>query len=148
MLLWNLKQQIDFNFNFRTLPLPCPQSIKLCLPSGHFTDPIDFHLRMFVEHEEKLVFDQITEHICPDAPHPLALLLPEVPDLEAPGGGGQEGPGVPQHREPADGPGNGQHPEALTTQQTPEAQAPRRDGLTGRHREAQHLVILWKIKHM
>ena len=139
-MLRNLKQQIDFNFNFRTL-LPCPQSIRVCLPSGDFRNPIDLHLRMFVEHKEKLVFDLITEHICPDAAHPLAL-PPQVPDLEAPGGGGQEGPGVPQHREAADGPGNGQDPDTLTTQQAPEGQAPRGDGLTGRHGEAQHLVTL------
>ena len=142
-MLRNLKQQIDFNFNFRTL-LPCPQSIRVCLPSGDFRNPIDLHLRMFVEHKEKLIFDLITEHICPDAAHPLAL-PPQVPDLEAPGGGGQEGPGVPQHREAADGPGNGQDPETLTTQQAPEGQAPRWDRLAGRHWQAQHLVILWKM---
>lgn len=101
--------------------LPRPQSIRACLPPGDLRHPVDLQLRVFVEHEEKLIFDEITEHIRSDASHQPAL-LPQVPDLEAPGGGGEEGPGMPEHREAADGPRNGQLPETLTTHQTPEGE--------------------------
>ena len=105
----------DFDFNFRTLPFPCPDNIRVCLPVGDFTDPVDLHLRMFVENEEKLIFDQITENICPNAPHSRLLLLPQVPDLQAPGGRGKEGEGIFEQREATDGAGNGQFLETLTT---------------------------------
>ena len=88
---------------------------------------------MFVEHEEKLVFDQITENICPNAPHPGLLILPQVPDLKAPGGRGEEGEGIFELRKATDGAGNGQFPETLTTHQTPEGEKSRRDGLAGSH---------------
>ena len=98
---------------------------------------------MFVEHEEKLVFDKITENIGSDAAHPLAR--PQVPHLEPPGGGGQEGEGEPEGGEAPDGPGHAQLVEAGAAEETPQREQPRRGGPAGRHRETQNFVILWKM---